>query len=105
MYAIGLYPLIDRPTRISNQSFSLIDNIFTNVTNYNITSGILINDITDHLPVFAICTYPNPNRQIKKLYIKNALLMLIGNLTNICWENVLNAVEVDTACRIFVYIF
>ena len=70
MYAIGLYPLIDRPTRISNQSFSLIDNIFTNVTNYNITSGILINDITDHLPVFAICTYPNPNRLIKKLYIK-----------------------------------
>ena len=58
MYAIGLYPLIDRPTRISNQSFSLIDN----VTNYNIrpTSGILINYITDHLPVFAICTYPNP---------------------------------------------
>ena len=57
---------------ISNQSFSRIDNIFTNVTNYNITSGILINDIrpTDHLPVFAICTYPNPNRQIKKLYVK-----------------------------------
>ena len=69
MYAIGLYPLIDRPTRISNQSFSLIDNIFNNVTNYNITSGILINDITDRLPVFAICTYPNPNRLTKKLDI------------------------------------
>ena len=74
MYAIGLYPLIDRPTRISNQSFSLIDNIFTNVTNYNITSGILINDITDHLPVFAICTYPNPNRLIKKIYIKKRIV-------------------------------
>ena len=74
MYIIGLYPLIDRPPRISNQSFSLIDNIFTNVTNYNITTGILINDITDHLPVFAICTCPNPNRLIKELYIKNALL-------------------------------
>ena len=100
MYAIGLYPLINRPTRISNQSFSLIDNIFTNVTNYNITSGILINAIIDHLPVFAICTYLNPNRQIKKLYVKNALgniTSLIGNLTNICWETVLNAVEVDTA--------
>ena len=52
-----LYPLIDRPTRISNQSFSLIDNIFTNVTNYNITSGIFINDITDHLPVFVCYLY------------------------------------------------
>ena len=61
---LALYPIIDSPTRISNQSFSLIDSIFTNVTNHNITSGILINDITDHLPVFAICTYPNPNRLI-----------------------------------------
>ena len=77
MYAIGLYPLIDRPTRISNQSFSLIDNVFTNVINYNITNGILINDITDYLPVFAICTYPNQNRLSKKLYIKNALLMKV----------------------------
>ena len=100
MYAIGLYPLIDRPTCISNQSFSLIDSIFTNVTNYNITSGILINDIiTDHLPVFAIYTYPNPNRQIKKVYVKKRIVnecnitTLIGNLTNICWGNVLNAVE------------
>ena len=75
-------------------------------------SGILINDITDHLPVFAIFTYPNPNRQIKKLYVKNALLMkkrivttLIGNLTNICWKNVRNAVEVDTAYAEFLSIF
>ena len=111
MYAIGLYPLIDRPTRISNQSFSLIDNIFTDVTNYNITSGILINDITDHLPVFAMCTYPNPNRQIKKLYIKKRIVnysnvtTLIGNLTNICWDNVLDAVEVDTAYAEFLSIF
>ena len=91
MYAIGLYPLIDRPTRISNQSFSLVDTTFTNVTNYNITSGILTNDITDHLLVFAICTYPNPNRQTKKLYIKNVLSMttLIGNLTNICWTKLM----------------
>ena len=106
MYAIGLYPLIDRPTRITNQSFSLIDNIFTIVANHNITCGILINDITDHLAVFAICTSPNPYRQIKKLHIQKRIVnegnitTLIGNLTNIihlCWENVLNAVEVDTA--------
>ncbi len=91
MYAIGLYPLIDRPTLISNQSFSLVDTTFTNVTNYNITSGILTNDITNHLLVFAICTYPNPNRQTKKLYIKNVLSMttLIGNLTNICWTKLM----------------
>ena len=80
MYAIGLYPLIDIPTRISNQSFSLIDNIFSNVTNYNITSGILINYITDHFPVFAICTYPNPNRLINKLVLDIAYRPVCKNV-------------------------
>ena len=112
-YAIGLYPLIGRPTRISKQSFSLIDIIFTNVTNYNtiITSGILINDITAHLPVFAICTYPKPNRRIKILNVKKRIVnegnitTLIGNLTSICLENVFNAVEVDTAYAELMSIF
>ena len=62
MYSIGFYPLIDRQTRISSHSFSLIDNVFTNVTNHKVTSGILVSDITDHLPIFVFCTYPNPNR-------------------------------------------
>ena len=62
MYSIGLYPLVDRPTRISNHSFSPIDNIFTNVTNHKVASGILVSDITDHLPIFVFCTYPNPNQ-------------------------------------------
>ncbi len=60
MYSIGLYPLVDRPTR--NHSFSLIDNIFTNVNNHKVASGILVSDITDHLPIFVFCTYLNTNQ-------------------------------------------
>ena len=52
MHSIGLYSFIYRPTRISNHSFTLIDNVFTNVTNHKVTSGILVSDITDHLPIF-----------------------------------------------------
>ena len=74
MYSIGLYPLIDRPTRISNHSFSLIDNVFTNLTNHKVTSGILVSDITDHLPIFALCTYPNPNRADQKCNVKKRII-------------------------------
>ena len=74
MYSIGLYPLVDRPTRISNHSFSLIDNIFTNVTNNNVTSGILVSDITDHLPIFVFCTHPNPNRVDRKSNVKKRII-------------------------------
>ena len=54
MYSLGLYPLIDRPSRITNHSSTLIDNIFTNAKEYNNVRRLLVNDITDHLPIFAL---------------------------------------------------
>ena len=63
MYSLGLYPLIDKPTRITDFSATLIDNIFTNELHHNITSGILFNDISDHLPIFAHCEF-NVTRRI-----------------------------------------
>ena len=65
MYSLGFYPLIDKPIRITNISATLIDNIFTNELRYHLTFGILINDISDHLPIFAICEY-KINRNVKK---------------------------------------
>ena len=50
LFSFGLYPLINKPTRISFDTATLIDNIFTNITAKNI-NGILINDISDHLPI------------------------------------------------------
>ena len=54
MYSIGLYPLIDKPSRITQYSATLIDNIFTNELTNQIISGLLINDISDHLPIFSL---------------------------------------------------
>ena len=45
-------PLINRPTRITAHSATLIDNIFTNNVRCKHFNGIVINDISDHLPVF-----------------------------------------------------
>ena len=50
----GFFPKITLPTRIQPPSFSLIDNILTNdidKTN-NSTSGLLINDLSDHKIIF-----------------------------------------------------
>ena len=57
-----MHPLINRPSRITTHSCTLIDNIFTNQINYSIRSGLLINDITDHLPIFGGCTYKIENK-------------------------------------------
>ena len=48
----GLVPLIKNPTRITVNTASLIDNIFTNVINSTVDSGSLCVDISDHLPIF-----------------------------------------------------
>ena len=49
----AFHPHIDKPTRISNTSRSIIDNIFSNDLN-SIRNGIIYYDISDHLPIFMI---------------------------------------------------
>ena len=55
MYSFGLYPLITKPNRITDITATLIDNILTNELQFQVNSGLLITDISDHLPVFGIC--------------------------------------------------
>ena len=111
MYSLGLYPLIDLPSRITNHSSTLIDNIFTNAKEYNNVGGLLVNDITDHLPIFAFCDYPDLKRQEKKLHTKkriinkNTIDLLADNLSEVDWDNVLNLSEVDLAYNAFLSTF
>ena len=48
----GLFPKITLPTRLSDHSSTLIDNIFTNNMDETGTSGILLNNISDHQMIF-----------------------------------------------------
>ena len=47
-----LLPYILHPTRVTDHSFTVIDNIFSNVTDFDTVSGNIINQIADH---FAQC--------------------------------------------------
>ena len=53
MNAMALIPTICKPTRLTDSSCTLIDNIFaSNLQNF--VSGIFTIDISDHLPIFII---------------------------------------------------
>ncbi|XP_028407966.1 uncharacterized protein LOC114530582 [Dendronephthya gigantea] len=52
MYSNMFFPSITRPTRITSNSATLIDNIFTNNLDSYSFSGLLFTDISDHLPIF-----------------------------------------------------
>ena len=57
MYSNHLCPLIDKPSRITTETATLIDHIFTNRIEDKVVGGLFIRDVSDHLPVFAI--FPN----------------------------------------------
>jgi len=51
--SIGMLPTINKPTRITHTSATLIDNIYITGKDYDqFTSGIILNDMSDHLPIF-----------------------------------------------------
>lgn len=49
--SFGLLPTVTIPTRITQTTATLIDNIFVNQTKNEITSKVIFEDISDHLPI------------------------------------------------------
>ena len=54
-YSLGLHPLINSPSIITAASATLTDNMFTSELEYKIDSGLLVNDISDHLFRSLLC--------------------------------------------------
>ena len=61
---------MNKPTRITHTSAILIDNIYIKCNNYGkFNSGIIMNDISDHLPIF-VCMGTKQKVSKKPLTIK-----------------------------------
>ena len=52
MLSHSMLPSIDKPTRLTEFTHTLIDNIYTNVPHLEFTSNIIISDLSDHFPIF-----------------------------------------------------
>ena len=96
MFSLSFYPLIVKPSRITRDSATLIDNIFANVMDDKIISGLLVTDVSDHLPVFAVLEMKNKcklraNRHTYNLVRKKspeAILALKADLLSHDWQEV-----------------
>ena len=56
-----LLPYILHPTRVTDHSETVIDNIFSNNTSHEIISGNIISQISDHFPQFTILNHVTIN--------------------------------------------
>ncbi|XP_060771169.1 uncharacterized protein LOC132882014 [Neoarius graeffei] len=111
MYSMSLHLKMTRPTRINDHSATLIDNIFTNDIDNNIISGILINDISDHVPVFTIydcnCKRNVTDHKLKyrRVRTEEAMFALNNDLLLQDWESVYTENSIDRAYDNFLSIF
>jgi hypothetical protein len=97
------FPVISRPTRFCATSSTLINNIFVDsLDDYH--SGILIADVSDHLPVFYIPDLKLNAVDVSKFVVKSHVLInsvSIERFTNalfvIDWTDVLLLTDANAA--------
>jgi hypothetical protein len=110
LFAASFIPLINRPTRITQNSASLIDNIFSNtLPTQNAISGILTTDISDHLPIFHItrCTVKkhdsNNTTLIQPVLNDRTLNNMNRALLTQNWAEITECTDPQTAYSRFAY--
>ena len=95
-----MLPTCTKPTRIFNESATLIDNIYTNIDHQgSIMKGIIISDISDHFPIiYSYETSKNRAKQDDKLLIRSYseknYASFAENISKIYWEFILS---IDTS--------
>ena len=96
---LSLVPTITKPTRVSTNCHSLIDNILVSKP-FNYSSGLLSFDVSDHFPIFII--YNNFFNQshsaetVEYRLINNITLeKLYSNLENTSFQDVLDCDDCD----------
>lgn len=99
MLAHHLLPIITKPTRITEYSSTLIDNIYTNAWQKLIESTIIITDISDHLPILAVMAQfqqeiVHSNKLLPRSFRKTTpetITAFHNSISKINWSPVLDA--------------
>ena len=80
--SLGLVPTITRPTRITRDTATLIDNIFISQTWLeNFECGVLVDDMSDHLPsIVSIKGLKTKTKNRSELHLEILDLRTLGHL-------------------------
>ncbi len=103
----GILPTITKPTRITHKTATLIDNIYIKCESaHSCKSGILISDISDHLPCLLLLDQDfrknsKPIEIISRKLNETAIENIKNDLSNIDW-NFVEELPVDSAYSSFI---
>ena len=107
MFEYGFIPCINKPTRVTSRSATLIDNIFTN--NYSsydsALNGILYTDVSDHFPIFHIDVLSSvdntPKYVQRRDFSKDNIDKFNTLIADIEWNDVLASDDTQSAYSLF----
>ena len=72
MFDHCFYSMVNKPTRITNSSATVLDRVWTNIYSYIIKAKILLHPISDHLPLITCFeAYQHKNIHNSKIRIFN----------------------------------
>ena len=104
MFSSSFFPLINRPTRISDSTATLIDTIFTNHHGGSgeYLSGILPTDISDHFTIFHIISTGRLFNKIEETFSHriindNTINTFKAKIKHTNWNSVLECKNADAA--------
>ena len=104
----NLLPIITRPTRVTHNSATLIDNIIiSEKLQIKYKCGIMINDTSDHLPCYL--TLPDEtDHEVKKFNLKHVQkfttktrIAIVRDLNEIAWVRVLENLSTNDSFECF----
>jgi len=107
MFSSSFIPLINRPTRVQDDSITLIDNIYTNRHELeNHFNGIIPTDVSDHFSIFHIMYHnlplANKHEQITtRAYSAESIHNFKSSIHNKDWSSVLQCSDVNSAYETF----
>ena len=122
MISYSLLPYILHPTRVTDYSSTIIDNIFSNITDCESKGGNILCDISDHFPQFIVleksivdyntcsfakCDFSNFNENsfvqdympLNQVYTQNNNDTNVDNMFNLFYENLSNTVSKHVPAR------
>ena len=106
MLSFSLFPLITRPTRITDTSATLIDHIWASDVQLNCNNYVIQTDITDHYPVISQfklnhTEHAYSTQMNKRFVTMTALNTFNSELSQVNWDDMLQVSHPNEAFNIF----
>ena len=106
MFSSSFVPLIHRPTRLTDTTATIIDNIFTNHIHTDRMNGIIPMGISDHFPIFTLLSDIRPSiitgsTILTRTINDQTIHELDDHLKSSSWDHICNMDNVEDACTLF----